>query len=286
MWTGTSHLWSLMVFAYHQFRSNGVPSDGLFRQQQAILRTVPTPSSLMADATKLWWSWRRATSNALVRSLTQFAFATLCTLAFLSASIFSSYIVSSSDIEVLVSSHSCGPINPKIPLNPWRVHVAALSSIATSYAQECYQEQKILPARCKTFVRPNIPFTVQNSSCPFASEVCIGNVSAVSMDSGLVDLNDGFGLNLPDSERVSYGRKTTCAVLSLPGHTSIVDATAFSKELLDRSPFPGEQIEIMSYGTSAANPTGWENVTVFSSLLGAKFQHTYVLKYVASYTLK
>ncbi|KAH5271964.1 hypothetical protein HBI71_047610 [Parastagonospora nodorum] len=98
------------------------------------------------------------------------------------------------------------------------------------------------------------------------------------MDSGLVDLNDGFGLNLPNSERVSYGRKTTCAVLSLPGHTSIVDATAFSKELLDRSPFPGEQIEIMSYGTSAANPTGWENVTVFSSLLGAKFQHTYVLK--------
>ncbi|KAH4178371.1 hypothetical protein HBI81_047200 [Parastagonospora nodorum] len=98
------------------------------------------------------------------------------------------------------------------------------------------------------------------------------------MDSGLVDLNDGFGLNLPNSERVSYGRKTTCAVLSLPGHTSIVDATAFSKELLDRSPFPGEQIGIMSYGTSAANPTGWENVTVFSSLLGAKFQHTYVLK--------
>jgi hypothetical protein len=32
---GTSHLWNLIVFALHQARASGHPTDGLFRQQQA-----------------------------------------------------------------------------------------------------------------------------------------------------------------------------------------------------------------------------------------------------------
>jgi len=52
---GAAHLWHLITFVYHQFRANGRPSDGLFRQQQALLRTLPTPSSLMVDSINLWW---------------------------------------------------------------------------------------------------------------------------------------------------------------------------------------------------------------------------------------
>lgn len=100
------------------------------------------------------------------------------------------------------------------------------------------------------------------------------------MDSGLVDLNDGFGLNLPNGERVGYRRKTSCAVLSLLGRTRIVEANDFSAELLGRSPIPGEQIGILSYGATVESPPGWENVTMIYSLLGAKFQTMYALKYV------
>lgn len=31
-------LWSLLIFLYHQLRAAGVPSDGLFWQQQVLLR--------------------------------------------------------------------------------------------------------------------------------------------------------------------------------------------------------------------------------------------------------
>jgi len=240
----------------------------------------------MADATKLWWSWRRTADNALLRSLTQFTFATLCTVAFLSASIFSSYIVSSSDIEVLVSSRSCGPINPEMPLTGWRAHNAAITSIARSYAQDCYREQDLPPARCKAFIRPRIPFTLQNSSCPFASGVCIEKAPSITMDSGLVDLNDGFGLNLPDGDRISYRRRTTCAVLSLQGHTSVVEANDLPTELKDRSMLPGEQFTIISYGSTDNLAGRWKNVTVLYSLLGANFQHSYTLKYVICYSIQ
>ncbi|KAH3977344.1 hypothetical protein HBH68_230830 [Parastagonospora nodorum] len=98
------------------------------------------------------------------------------------------------------------------------------------------------------------------------------------MDSGLVDLNKAFGLNLPNSERVSYRRKTTCAVLSLPGHTSVSEANDFPPALLGRIPFPGEQIAVMSYGNSPEYPEKWRNLTLFYSLLGQNFQHSYSLK--------
>jgi hypothetical protein len=56
MHTGTSYLWSIFLFVYHQIRANGRPADGLFHQQQALLRTLLPPSSLMAESTKLWSS--------------------------------------------------------------------------------------------------------------------------------------------------------------------------------------------------------------------------------------
>lgn len=55
---GTGQLFNLLVFLYHQFRAHGRPSDGLYWQQQALLRTLPTPTALVADYLKLWWSWR------------------------------------------------------------------------------------------------------------------------------------------------------------------------------------------------------------------------------------
>jgi hypothetical protein len=36
----TTHLWHIITFALHQIRARGKPEDGLFWQQQAILRTL------------------------------------------------------------------------------------------------------------------------------------------------------------------------------------------------------------------------------------------------------
>jgi hypothetical protein len=118
--TGTSHLWNLFTFAYHQVRATGRPPDGLFRQQQAILRTRPSPSSLMADSAKLWWLWKKRSNRVLLRSLPQFLLAFLCAVGSIAASISSSYVVSSSELKVLVSSPSCGHVNSSQPINALR----------------------------------------------------------------------------------------------------------------------------------------------------------------------
>jgi hypothetical protein len=79
--------------------------DGHFGQQQAILRTLPTSTSLMADSLRLWWVWReRGKSGSAIhrRSLFLFLLALTFTAITLAAGVFSSYVVSSSDLEVLV----------------------------------------------------------------------------------------------------------------------------------------------------------------------------------------
>ena len=60
---GMAQLFNLIAFLFHQFRARGKSSDGLFWQQQALLRTLPTPTALLADYVKLWWSWRGATER-------------------------------------------------------------------------------------------------------------------------------------------------------------------------------------------------------------------------------
>jgi hypothetical protein len=41
---------------------------------------------------------------------------------------------------------------------------------------------------------------------------------AISNDSGLVDVNRLFGLNLPSSSRVQFRKKTTCQILPTDGY--------------------------------------------------------------------
>ncbi|KAF2180390.1 hypothetical protein K469DRAFT_714764 [Zopfia rhizophila CBS 207.26] len=225
---GTAHLWHLITFLYHQIRAHGLPSDGLFRQQQAILRTLPTPSSLMAESLKLWWFWRNKTDRALTRSAFQFATGLAFALATLAASIFSSYVVDSSNIQVLVRGPDCGAVNTSIGEQgvPFRTYQGAINAFAESFAQDCYQNKTVLPARCNAFVRPNIPFTKERVPCPFSGGMCIGD-EAIAMDSGLLDLNHHFGLNLQNQDGVKFRKRTTCSVLPLEGHTTVVNATDY-----------------------------------------------------------
>lgn len=55
---GMTHLWHLFTFFYHQMRATGRPRNSLFRHQQALLRTLPTPGTFLADLVKLLFAWR------------------------------------------------------------------------------------------------------------------------------------------------------------------------------------------------------------------------------------
>lgn len=261
-----------MVFIYHQTRAHGNSADGLFRQQQAVLRTLPSPSALMADSVKLWWFWRKKSDRALTRSLLQFLLGALCTMGFVVAGIFSSYVVNTNDLEVLVSSPLCGRVNRSLPLENIRIQDATLQAASKPYAQECYRQQTILPARCRAFVHPSIPFNTERVPCPFDAKYCFtddsSDLPAVALDSGPVDLNERFGMNLPRKERVSYRRRTTCSVLPLSGHLTVMNASNLPSYYWgeNRPRYPQEEAAILHYGERPSLGE-WKNITVLYSLL-------------------
>jgi hypothetical protein len=282
MHTGTSYLWSIFVFVYHQIRANGRPADGLFHQQQALLRTLLPPSSLMAESTKLWWCWRRKNDKVLVRSLIQFLLAASCTIGFIAASITSSFVVSTSNLEVMVHSSLCGTIGDIPVADVARGVMSSIKAVSVPYAEECYQNQDVPPARCKVYKSSQIKFSTEKAPCPFETKFCAGNASstgfAIALDSGLVDLNAGFGLNLPKKDRVSYRRRTTCTVLPLGGHTTIINASEFPDDQQTVPDIiPDEKFLLFYYG-ERLKVAQWKNVTVVYSLLRGNFTRGYTLR--------
>jgi hypothetical protein len=198
-----------------------------------------------------------------------FFLATTCTVGFIAASICSSFVVNNTDLEVLVQSPFCGHVNYSLPLDAYRAQIAAIRSVSMPYAQECYRNQTILPARCKAYTHPSISLTSQEVPCPFNSSFCVvesGPQQAFAVDSGLVYLNRGFGLNLPRGDRVSYRRRTTCAVLLLAGYTIVLNSTEFPESLRENALFPGEQLMLFHYG-ERPDLGAWKNVTMLSNLL-------------------
>ncbi|KAF2270405.1 hypothetical protein CC78DRAFT_132130 [Lojkania enalia] len=210
---GTAHLWNLVAFCIHQLRADGRLADALFLQQQALLRTLPPPSTLVADVFKLGWSWRNKTRRPIIRSIPLILLALIFAAATLAASIFSSLVVDSSNLAVLVNSPFCGRMTVLLP--------PAMHSITESYERQCYGNGS-RPGTCNVLSRPRIPIAIQNASCPFNSTICAH--AAVSLDSGLQNIRDLYGFNIPSDHSLQIRKKTTCAVLSTEGRTDISDA--------------------------------------------------------------
>jgi hypothetical protein len=232
----------------------------------------------MAESTKLWWYWRNKNDKVLTRSLIQFFLAASCTVGFIAAGIASSFVVTNSDLEVLVRSPLCGIVNYSAPADMSGSYVDTISAVSLPYAEECYRNQTILPARCKAYVHSQTGFTTEKAACPFDVKFCTtdasGNLSVIALDSGLVDLNDAFGLNLPTKDRVRYRRRTTCAVLPLEGRTTIVDARDFPDALQLGPDIPGEQLLLVHYGDRPVLGE-WRNTTIFSSLLRGNYSKSF-----------
>lgn len=203
------------MFWIHQTRADGRPHDALFRQQQALLRTLPASNNVLTDTLKLWWSWKGKARRPFLRSIIIILLAFMFTSATLAASIFSSFIVSTGDLVVLIDSPFCGWVRPERLQT--RAYADPVFATATPYADNCYSNGTGKLSRvCDVFLQPNITFNVQQVSCPFDS-MCQSDV-AVSLDSALLDVNQAFGMNLPSKNRVQYRKKTTCGVLPTDGH--------------------------------------------------------------------
>ncbi|KAF2265707.1 hypothetical protein CC78DRAFT_598290 [Lojkania enalia] len=248
---GTAHFWHIFAFMIYQLRANGRPSDALFRQQQVILRTLPTPGSLIADSIKFFWTWRieLGASYALMRNLALALLALSFLLISWTASIFSSYVVTSTNLQVLVSSPSCGRINLTYDSVDYitRNYIDRFSKIAEPFAEDCILSESPTPrARCNTLIQPKTLFQKERTECPFSESMCLVNTTpAIRFDSGLINVN-WLGINLDPRDRVLFRKQTTCAPLTLENRTTIMNATDYPN--FNMRAFPQEEILLVSYG--------------------------------------
>ena len=299
---GAAHLWNLLLFAFHQRNATRNLIDTLTRQQQALVRALPTPSSLTAETLKLWWLWRHKEGRVHLRCLIPALLALCFAISTIFASVFSSYIVDTSNIEVLVDSPYCGYrdairyYSTDVPEE--QDYVSIYEKIGDEYARECYKSSTTLPTRCRSvFVKPNISFMARDGSCPFSPNMCAPKDSpAIVLDSGLLDLNEDFGFNLGVSDRVKFRRRTSCTVLPANGYVRTLNRSEIPDILIHyllpkpRFEFPFEQIEVSLYGgiTNSSgiyltNDTdGLQQITLMRSLLSTNASYEYNSEYVQS----
>jgi hypothetical protein len=218
---------------------------------------------VVADLIKVWWSWRGKARRPLLRSIALIIIAVVFTLTTVVGGVFSSLVISTSDIVVLVNSPYCGWSTKDE--NTLQYQRAVLTT-SGKYAENCYfkplNESK--SRLCEIFPSPTVSLNSQLTSCPFGP-IC-GHEEAVSVDSGLLDVNEAFGMNLARNDQVRYRKKTTCQILPLEGYTRIPEGAELDaiEKMLIPPPFPEGHRERMSmeYGAAPAQAPPGYNTSV------------------------
>ncbi|RDW58675.1 hypothetical protein BP6252_13151 [Coleophoma cylindrospora] len=233
----TSGFWSIAKFTIHQLRASREEKskrhDGLYRQQQAILRNSSSPLSATWEILRLSWTWRRAEVSGFIRSAHLTLLAFLVFSFFLAATILTSRVQNSAfnNVDVLIVSPNCGGVYMRDGASSASrlLRVMSQTLSASNWARNCYGDQNNL--QCGTYAAKEIPWTVNaNASCPFANETCrLGATTAYDMDTGLVDSHSILGINAPPSQRLFFRRKAVCTPMRL-GNYSFYENFTYSDD--------------------------------------------------------
>ncbi|KAL3421694.1 hypothetical protein PVAG01_05850 [Phlyctema vagabunda] len=223
--------WTVSCFVLHQIRAARNHKeefhDGLYCQQQAVLRNSGSPSTAAWELMRLSWGWRKSGRRSLRRSLRLFLIATLILLSFTAASIFTSQIQKSATTDVLIIGSQCGmwSFPTSSASGDWALKILSLATAASAYARDCYTGQENL--QCATYTTPYIPWAANgNVSCPFETDLCYWpEDTSFEMDTGLLDSHSTLGLNAPSSQRLLWRKKATCSPMRLRDYVEGVNVT-------------------------------------------------------------
>jgi hypothetical protein len=224
-WTG-NHLWNILAFGAHQYRSTQSPLDGLYHQQQVLLRNTPGDAETIIDFMNLSYQWKSKVKSPLRRNIAILAIGLLHWLAFSAAGIFSSKVAITGD-HALVRSDHCGWMasifGVDIPTNQTLKDVTNALFItgrqsareALAYKSACYEtDVSGTPSPCDVYVQRRLNSRINRTApCPFEKSVC-ETPYAVELDTGYIDSRQHLGINTQDSDRISMRRVTTCSIVS------------------------------------------------------------------------
>ncbi|OQN99262.1 hypothetical protein B0A48_15111 [Cryoendolithus antarcticus] len=209
-----SGFWFLVRFATHQARaasvdpndvSNPLGHDGLYCQQQVVLRNADTPSGAAWTVTKITWAWRNASIKSISRSLPLLVIAILVYISFAAASLLTAQVQSAATTDVLIVGTTCGVWNftgePTVVGSEAAAKFLAQTRAAALYARKCY-DSDAEGTQCSQFASQAIGYAIDSQAkCPFAG-----------------DSDIHLGINAPYKQRLQVQKVTTCSPLDMTGY--------------------------------------------------------------------
>jgi hypothetical protein len=254
-----SHLWNVIRFASHQFRSKASAQDGLYHQQQAVLRNTSSDTDALWQLVLLSWAWRSKANRWIVRQTPLILLALFHIAALALAGLFSSRAATTPSTDVLLNAgNQCGYVqfpdsNQGLDDDGLAQWSAALLdrkqgyAASMAYAKSCYNQSSSV-GQCNSFVRQEIvPSLVYHAPCPFASKICADiDQGAITVDTGKIDSTAHLGINTPAADRLAYRMLFTCTPLTTDGYFS--QWAPFSTPSI-----PGDRARYYFYGPTKAN---------------------------------
>jgi hypothetical protein len=230
--------WRTLCFVLHQIRSTTSARDGLYHQQQIILRNAISAPNALWSLARSTAVWRSRVAAPLKRSLPLLLIAIMHIACFAAAGLSSSQIASTKAGQALVYSSTCGYpkklstlrtassrnlTDENLEIFNSQVLLGRFTLMkSTAYVRTCYNGDTTGAADCSHFVRKNLmgdnSSVEQKAACPFGGDACL--TDAVRYDSGLVNSNKEIGINAPLKESISFRRVTTCAPIRIDNYAT------------------------------------------------------------------
>ncbi|OCL08835.1 hypothetical protein AOQ84DRAFT_292365 [Glonium stellatum] len=244
--------WQITAYVLHQARVKKYESDGLDLQLQVLLQNSDSPASTIFNALKFDRAWRNLTSRVHARVLAIVVSAFAVWVTFLLAGIFVAAVASSSNQEVTVLAQpgACGMLEFN------NATLAGFNSVeskflndtisARAYARDWYSGSSgNIPAR-SIFPVVRLPYKTNTAApCPFNGRCLMGENSALSLDTSLLDSHYMLGINAPAQDRISWRNVVTCSPVNVSDFV-----------LIQTSPTTNRTYENIYIG-----PFGFDNMT-------------------------
>lgn len=225
--------WSILSFILHQLRAKTGEEDGLFFQQQVILRNSGSALQAVFQILRISWAWRDQRPRRLApRRLRRRSFfltlpPLLIVIGFTTASIFVGDMIRSGygNDHLKIHPANCGSFELQyFPAEGYTVGYAAVNKLnsrnmqaAKAYTRACYETDTTSPA-CRLYPQKSLPFVQANVPCPFGKDskgnsLCTVD-SALNLDTGLLDTNLFLGINAPPENRALLRLSSTCSPIN------------------------------------------------------------------------
>lgn len=219
--------WGIMRFITHQIRSTSQARDGLFHQQQAILRNDGSDFSTVWLFARMAHAWRKRSPNTFWKSIGLILIGTIHLIAFGAASVLASHITTSDSQVLVVRSPYCGPWSQITATNssvltegiPFVTYKDTTMQASDKYVENCLAQKQSLP-ECNVFKQRKLHWTSStNNPCRFG-DLCLGSGNdSLYLDTGLIDSREEFGINGKDGDRVQWRKNTTCVPIKTNGYS-------------------------------------------------------------------